>query len=177
MRLEPARAVVPCAARGRRARTSLPSGSSALASPPPGGLPGRLALGCPRSLRPGPTILQSRLPELGRGSPALSAGKCRERLGPLARGSAHSRGWKNWGRCRGKPAGAPGAWRPPALFQTASRCPPPPRPALNTQRAPSLTWEVASCSLSLQSRGWSLAGVVLLNLSSYFHFYLNAITS
>lgn len=92
MRLEPARAVVPCAARGRRARTSLPSGSSALASPPPGGLPGRLALGCPRSLRPGPTILQSRLPELGRGSPALSAGKCRERLGrsPGARHTAEA---------------------------------------------------------------------------------------
>lgn len=54
--------------------------------------------------------------------------KCRERLGPLARGSAHCRFWKSWRRCRGKPAGAPGAWRPPALFWTSSRSPPPPLP-------------------------------------------------
>lgn len=106
-------------------------------------------------------------PSSSPGSPSSEAArqhclqrKCRERLGPVARGSAHSRGWKSWRRRRGKSAGAPGAWRPPALFWTSSRSPPPQLPLPTSSEAgtqhsksSSQTWGVAPRSLSLQSRG------------------------
>lgn len=160
MRLEPARCCA-CAAPGRGARTSLPGRSSALASPPPGGLPGRLALGCPRSLRPGPTILHSRLPELGRSSPALSAEEVPRRgsgRSPGARHTAEAGKAGGGGRAQAR-RGAPGleTSRPfpghlvaPHLLRGphSTLGDRPPRPGRGVGVAPG--------SLSRQSRGWRM---------------------
>lgn len=179
---------MPCAAPGRRARTSLPGLSSALASPPPGGLPGRLALGCPRSLGPGPTILPSPgFPSSDAARQRCLRRKCRERLRPLARGSAHSRGWKSWRRRLGaSPPGrsGPGDLPPYSLSPVAPHLLRGPHSTL-IERLPRPGGSLPAPSHANHVvEGWFgrrviflLAGDVLLNLSSYFHFYLNGFIS
>lgn len=158
MRLEPALCCALCCL-WKESTEFTAGGSSALASPPQGGLPGRLALGCPRSLWPGPTSLQSRLPRARR---RLASAVCG---GSAGRGSVPLPGAQLTADS-GKAGGGAGASLqgrlgpgdlPPSSGRLVAphllRSPPPPWPALNTQRAPSQTWGVAPGSLSLQSRG------------------------
>lgn len=111
-----------------------------------------LALDGPRTRgpsRPNPTILQTRLPELGRSSLrclALSA-KAGENLGPRARGSA---GRNRWERprtgVRRRPAAAPGPGTLGRVSWSSSGAAPPPQALAGPPASLVLGLELAALS-------------------------------